>query len=126
MKVSLNEQELQHCKECGEELNSQSMSMHYKNHYDSLKKNMANNNLLRLVSLRAQKVNEYNQRWLALAKKNNSLTAAKKSKLVSLLTLRGKKVKQNNQKLIALVTLRGKIINQNNEKRQAAILHKLK
>ena len=32
MKVSLDEQELQHCKECGEELNSQTMSMHYKNH----------------------------------------------------------------------------------------------
>ena len=126
MKVSLDEQQLQHCKECGQELNSQSMSMHYKNHYDSLKKNMANNNLLRLVSLRAQKVNESNQRRLALAKKNNSLTAAKKSKLVSLLTLRGKIVKQNNEKLVALVTLRGKIMNQNNEKRQAAIVHKLK
>ena len=100
------------------------MSMHYRNHYDSLKKNMGNNNLLRLVTLRPQKVYEYKQRRLQVAKKNNALTGAKKSKLVSLLTLRGKKVKQNNQKLIALVTLRGKIINQNNEKRQAAILHK--
>ena len=53
MKVSLDEQELQDCKECGEELNSQTMSMHYKNHYDSLQKNMGKNKLLTLLSLRA-------------------------------------------------------------------------
>ena len=126
MKVSLNEQELQHCKECGEELNSQSMSMHYKNHYDTLQKNMGNNKLLRLVSLRAQKVNEHNQRCLALAKKNNSLTAAKKSKLVAMLTLSGKIVKENNEKLVALLTLRGKIMKENNEKCLAAIVHTFK
>ena len=99
---------MQDCKECGEELNSQTMSMHYKIHYDSLQKNMGKNKLLTLLSLRAQKVNEHNQRHLALAKKTNLLTAAKKTKLV------------------ALLTLRGKIVKENNEKRLAAIVHKLK
>ena len=60
MKVSLDEREMQDCKECGEELNSQTMSIHYKIHYDSLQKNMGKNKLLTLLSLRAQKVNEHN------------------------------------------------------------------
>ena len=108
MKVNLDEGEMEDCKECGQQLNSQTMSIHYKIHYDSLQKNMGKNKLLTLLSLRAQKVNEHNQRCLALAKKTNLLTAAKKTKLV------------------ALLTLRGKIVKENNEKRLAAIVHKLK
>ena len=88
---------------CGEELNSQSISMHYKNHYDSLQKNMGKNKLLTLLSLRAQKVNEHNARHLAVAKKTNLVAAAKKTKLVALLTLRAKIVKENNERRLAAI-----------------------
>ena len=36
MKVNLDEGEMEDCKECGQQLNSQTMSKHYKIHYNSL------------------------------------------------------------------------------------------
>ena len=103
MKVSLDEREMQDCKECGEELNSQTMSIHYKIHYDSLQKNMSKNKLLILLSLRAQKENEHNERHLAAAKKTKLVAVVKKTKLVALLTLRAKIVKENNERCLAAI-----------------------
>ena len=41
MRVHLDEGEMEDCKECGQQLDSQTMSIHYKIHYDSLQKDMA-------------------------------------------------------------------------------------
>ena len=41
MRLQLDKGEMEDCKQCGEQLDSQTMSIHYKTHFDSLEKDMA-------------------------------------------------------------------------------------
>merc|ERR1712105_305562 len=41
MRLQLHKEEMDHCKQCGQQLDSQTVAIHYKTHLDSLEKDMA-------------------------------------------------------------------------------------
>ena len=41
MKLQLHKEEMDYCKQCGQQLDSQTVAIHYKTHLDSLEKDMA-------------------------------------------------------------------------------------
>ena len=106
---------MEDCIEYGQQLNSQTMSIHYKIHYDSLQKNMAHyynkstitnvttKSTLPLRSRSSEGTSGNNDSEYVGEARNEADFLNKMNKLVTLLTLRAEKENEHNERCPAAV-----------------------